>query len=201
MTGDRWFQTDESDDVAGSLRHALRCLPLIDKDPQVWKWFALALHSTLQGACVCHLVSTATPIGAVYPENAAKFISFFEESRANPDAKPPEARLMALPGLLKAARKPHSAGDRSNDQGIAISDAELEWLNRFHASVRNQFTHFEPMGWSLEVSGFPEIAMLVARIVSEIADTGWAFRHKDREWISELKANLGRLEAMATNTN
>lgn len=85
---------------------------------------------------------------------------------------------MALPGLLKAARKPHSAGDRSNDQGIAISDAELEWLNRFHSSVRNQFTHFEPMGWSLEVSGIPEIAMLVARIVSEITDTGWAFRHK-----------------------
>lgn len=201
MTGDVWLQTDEADDVAGSLRHALQCLTQVDHDQQAWKWLALALHSTLQGACVCHLVTTAPPIGAVYPENATEFIRYFEESRANPHAKPPEARLMALPGLLKAARKPNSAGDRSNDHGIVLSDAELQWLQRFHTSVRNQFVHFEPMGWSLEVSGIPELAKLIARVVSEIADVGWAFRHKDQEWIAALRTDLRLLDPTGNNAS
>lgn len=193
MTEDNWLETDESDDVAGSVRHALRCRGLVGQDAQAWKWFALALHSAIQGACVCHLVSTASPVGAIYPENAASFLAFFEERRTNPDAKPPEARIMALPDLLKAARKPYSAGDGSNELGILVSDAELEWLRHFHTTLRNQFTHFEPMGWSIEVTGIPEIASLVARIVSDIADAGWAFRHKDAEWKQALKTELQNL--------
>lgn len=191
-----WLRTDEADDTAGSVRHALLCRDNAARDPQAWKWLALAVHSALQGGCVCHLVTTASPVGAVYPKNAAEFLRYFEESRTDPNAKPPEARLMALPDLLKAVRKPCSAGDRSNRAGIPISDAELAWLHRFHTAVRNQFVHFEPSGWSLEVSGIPAIAALAARILGGIADVGWAFRHKEREWLEAFKADLDRLAAI-----
>jgi hypothetical protein len=193
MMKDNWLQTDEADDVAGSVRHALQCLEMVGQDKQAWKWFVLALHSAIQGACVCNLVSTASPVGAVYPENATKFINYFEESRTNPDAKPPEARIMALPDLLKAVRKPNSAGDRSNNLGISITDGELEWLGRFHTIFRNQFVHFDPMGWSLEISGLPAIGRLVARILSDILNAGWAFRHKDHEWKEALQIGLQQL--------
>ena len=193
MMENNWLQTDEADDVAGSVRHALQCLNMVGQDRQAWKWFALSLHSALQGASVCHLVSTASPVEAVYPMNAAKFLNYFEESRTNAVAKPPETRIMALPDLLKAARKPNSAGDRSNNLGIPITDTELERLSKFHTTVRNQFVHFEPMGWSLEVSGLPAIARLVARIVLDILNAGWAFRHKDHEWKEDLKTELKQL--------
>ena len=60
-----WIRTDEAEDAAGSVRHALRAGEMTANDPQAWKWVALALHSALQGACVCHLTTTAAPIGAV----------------------------------------------------------------------------------------------------------------------------------------
>lgn len=191
-----WLSTDEADDTAGSIRHALLCHDNVGRDPHAWKWLALAIHSALQGGCVCHLVTTASPVGAVYPKNAAEFLQYFEDSRSDPNARPPVARLMALPDLLKAVRKPHSAGDRSNEIGVSISDAELTWLRSFHTTVRNQFVHFEPIGWSLEVSGLPEIAALTAKILSEIANMGWAFRHKDRKWQEAFKADLERLTSM-----
>ena len=78
-----------------------------------------------------------------------------------------------------------------------MSDAELAWLCNFHTGVRNQFVHFEPMGWSLEVSGIPAIAALVARILNDIADAGWAFRYKDRAWLNAFKADLERLGSIA----
>src|SRR5690606_9585460 len=125
-----------------------------------------------QGACVCHLTTTAAPLGAVTKKNAMQWIDHFEDSRTNPQAKAPETYLMALPALLKAVRKPRSAGDQSNATGITITDSELSWLCRFHQDIRNQFVHFKPMGWSIEVSGIPEIAKLVSRIIQEMLDAG-----------------------------
>lgn len=188
-----WLTTCEADDVAGSVRHAIRTAAGVAEDPQSWKWVALALHSALQGACICHLTTTAAPIGALTKVSTEEWLAYFEESRTNPDMKPPLTKLLTLPALLKAIRKPNAAGDRSNSDGIALSDKDLNWLRHFHDVVRNQFVHFEPMGWSLEVSGIPGIAGVISRIINDIVELGWAFRHQDADWLADLRENLARL--------
>lgn len=196
-----WIRTDEIEDVAGSIRHVIRTAQFVGEDPQAWKWVALALHSALQGACVCHLTTTATPVGAVIKCNAREWLAYFEDARSNPNAKPPKTRLMGLPDLLTAVRKPHSAGDRSNAVGVAISESELNRLRRFHSDIRNQFVHFEPMGWSIEVSGIPEIAKLIARIIREIFGIGWAFRHQDIAQRNEMQRSIQALAVIEWPTN
>ena len=187
---EQWIRTDEGEDVAGSIRHALRCFGVAAHDDQEWKWAALALHAALQGSCICHLVTTASPVGAVTERNAGEWLRYFEALRSNPSALPPQTYLMILPDLLKKIRKPHSAGDGSNKAGISVSDQDLAWLRRFHETIRNQFIHFEPVGWSLEVCGLRDLARLIARIITEVLNVGWAFRHKDQAWQRELAANL-----------
>lgn len=190
---ENWIQTDEAEDVAGSIRHVIRAVQVVGEDPLAWKWVVLALHSALQGACVCHLTTTAAPVGAVTERNAGEWLAYFEDSRTNPNAKPPKTHLMGLPDLLTAVREPHSAGDRSNTAGVAISESELNWLGRFHKDIRNQFVHFEPKGWSIEVSGIPEIAKLVARIIEDILRIGWAFRHQVLAQREEMQRSLHTL--------
>lgn len=189
----QWIATDETEDVAGSVRYALLCLNLVARDDQAWKWLALALHSALQGACVCHLTTTAAPVGAVTERNARVWLEFFEASREDKTVRPPETYIMALPDLLKAVRRANSAGDGRNGSAIQVSDSELEWLGRFHSTIRNQFVHFSPLGWSIEVSGIPSLAELIARIIRDILDCGWGFRHNDIEWKDGLRANLTKL--------
>ncbi len=191
-----WIETDEAEDVAGSIRHVICSAQLADEDCQAWKWVAMALHSALQGACVCHLTTTATPVGAVTKRNAGQWLAYFEDRRTDPAAKRPKTQLMGLPDLLKAVRKPHSAGDRSNVNGIVITDSELSWLRRFHEDIRNQFVHFEPMGWSIEVSGLPEIATLVARIIGEMLHIGYAFRHQDLAQREKMQRSLRALASL-----
>lgn len=190
-----WIQTDEAEDVAASIRHALRSAAMVANDPQAWKWVALALHSALQGACVCHLVTSATPVGVVTERNAGEWLTYFEDSRTDPDAKPPRTQLLSLPGLLKAVRKARSSGDRISDAAVPITSTELAWLIRIHQTIRNQFVHFAPQGWSIEVSGLPELGALVARIIGDIAAIGYAFRHKDRAWREALARDLAELSA------
>ncbi len=76
---------------------------------------------------------------------------------------------------------------------MEVSDAELIWLKRFHDAVRNQFVHFEPMGWSLEVSGLRPLSGLVARMIEDAMAIGWAFRHQDVTWRETLRADLRTL--------
>lgn len=197
---DNWIRADEAQDVTGSIRHTLATIRLIEQDPLAWKWVVIALHSALQGACVCHLVTTAAPVGAVKEHNAEQWLAYFEASRADPNARPPKTYLMELPELLKAVRKPHSAGDRSNATGVLISDSEFYLLRRFHTDFRNQFVHFEPMGWSIEVSGIPEITKLIVRIIGDISEIGWAFRHQECTQREELRCTLKTLALMSWPT-
>nr|WP_204517955.1 hypothetical protein [Parerythrobacter lutipelagi] len=189
-----WVQTDEAVDVSGSIRHVIRTSAFIEADPQAWKWVVLALHSALQGACVCHLTTTASPVGALTNRNTGEWLAYFKNSRTDSNAKPPATYIKSLPELLKAVRKPHSAGDRSNLNGVKISEHEFRWISDFHEGIRNQFVHFEPMGWSIEVSGIPKIAQLVVRIIREIDDLGWAFRHQEPSEKSELRKDLCNIE-------
>jgi hypothetical protein len=193
---DRWVRTDEAEDVAASVRHALRSWAATGQDPQTWKWVALALHSALQGACVCHVVTTAAPVGAVTDKNAGEWLAYFEASRGDPSVPPPKTFLLSLPDLLKAVRKANSAG-RGVSTPIAVSSSELVWLRRFNDEIRNQFVHFEPQGWLIEVSGMPQLAGLVSRIISDISDAGWAFRHKRIEWQNHFRQDLGALSLLA----
>lgn len=196
MNGERWIQTDEAEDVAGSVRHAFRTASFLADDAQAWKWALLSLHSALQGACICHLTTTAAPVGALTRQNTREWLEFFERQRTDRSVQMPKTHLLNLPDLLKAVRKPHSAGDRSNPLGVTISDAELVWLRGIHGEVRNQFVHFEPTGWSLEVSGMPQLGRVISRILNEMLDMGWAFRRLGVEGREDLRSNLDRLSVL-----
>jgi hypothetical protein len=193
---DAWINTNEVEDVIGSIRHVVRTAHFTQEDHLAYKWVLLALHSALQGACVCHLTTTAHPLGAITQRNAVEWTDFFEKSRTNPGAKRPKTYLMALPELLKAVRKERSAGDQRAESAVAISDEELRLLKHFNDNIRNQFVHFEPMGWSIEITGIASLVELIVRIIEGILDAGWAFRHADDDQRLELQTHLKSLAAI-----
>ncbi len=191
----KWIKTDETQDVAGSIRHALRGFDTVDFDPQAWKWIFLALHSALQGACVCHLVKTASPLGVVKEKNEKEWYKYFDSLNSDSPIMQPKTDLMALPELIKAVRKPNSSGGLSGEQ-ISITHSELAWLTRLHTEFRNQFVHFSPIGWTIEISGIPNFARLTASIITQILDHGWAFRHMNVDEREQLAKNLKILASL-----
>lgn len=188
-----WFDTDEREDVLGSLRQALRMTNYVKEDSQAWKWFAIAIHSGLQGACICHLTTSAPPIGAIRDGDVKIWLDYFEKSRSDPNISYPKTKLLPLPDLLKRVREIGSSGDCIQTSKIDISDFEMECLIAFHNNIRNPFVHFEPKIWSIETSGLPFIAVLSARIIQDIFEYGYGFRHLTDEAKNELQDLLRRL--------
>jgi len=190
-----WISTDEAEDVAGAIRQALRSYRDTETDPQAWKYMLLALHSALQGACTCHLLTTAHPIGAVTDKNAGEWIDYLEKSRTNPAVKHPKTYMLNAVELAKRVRNANSSGDGCSS-AILIAEPEIQWIRRIHDEVRNELVHFSPKGWSIEVSGIPEFAKLVSRIIGEIIAHGWAFRHQSPEWTAKLQRDLAALSSL-----
>lgn len=200
----------------GSVRHALRCAQFVRDDPQAYKWLLLALHGALQGALVCQLTTTAAPVGAVTESNEKKWLAHLNGPLTDSGEGPPPKRLMNLPELLRKAaalRKvvtkdpdgvevtiwEHDPQSQPANKPISVSDQEIHYLDRIHTEFRNQFVHFEPMGWSIEVSGFPEIARLIARLITDILDRGWAFRHLQETTKKEMRYDLAQLSLLSIN--
>lgn len=90
MTTSVWLDIDSNRDVIANVRHALHCIELAKSDPYAWKWAFLALHAALQGACVCHLTTTATPIGVTNEKDTLVWLNYLEASRTTPALKPPK---------------------------------------------------------------------------------------------------------------
>ncbi|TFL19815.1 hypothetical protein [Jannaschia formosa] len=76
---------------------------------------------------------------------------------------------------------------------IPFSDTDLRRLTRLHKEVRNRFTHFGPGSWSIEISGIPGTAALIARIIDNVHDRGWAFRHVTAASEERLRRALAAL--------
>lgn len=87
-----------------------------------------------------------------------------------------------------------------SSEPILISDRELRYLINIHTEIRNQFTHFEPTGWSIEISGIPELASLISRIITDILDRGCGFIHLDRKVLDTMRANLIQLSKLQLPT-
>lgn len=194
---ENWFQTDQVEDVAASTRHAAICLDLVVADPGAWKWLILSLHSALQGACVCHLTTTAEPVGALTDKNTRQWLEFFEASRNNSNLNPPDAFLAPLPELLRRVAQHGSAGGGPSYGNIPLTDTEIRDLNFIHGTFRNQFVHFAPMSWSVEISGLLQLIPVITRIIRSIDTSGWAFRHVDLQWHLDLNSALNQLVSKA----
>lgn len=68
-------------------------------------------------------------------------------------------------------------GQIGGNTSFAPAGSEVGDIKRLN-SLRNEFIHFTPKGWSLEVDGLPRIALAAARLISFLAlETNNVFWH------------------------
>ena len=92
---------------------------------------------------------------------------FFEKQSAaatlawldNPTGVHPSQFLAGFPALIKKYRK------RYPDCSITLQ--QHKDLKKLHSEFRNQFTHFAPMQWSIEVAGLPRIAKTALDLIED----------------------------------
>jgi len=170
----------------------------VPHESSAWRWVIIGSVFSFQGAAVLQLRGHDTSATAMLSEHSQKKMQAWRDSDQNEPA--PFGKLAVPKTLLKriistdfmAPRKPTAC---SEDQ-VADIEALID--------LRNEFVHFVPKGWSLQVDGLPRMLSSCWLCVDSIIHDDFAYAHQlDESSMNRLKSatkialmQIERLEAL-----
>ncbi|MFN3331907.1 MAG: hypothetical protein ACK47M_05290 [Caldilinea sp.] len=158
-----YLLTDEYEEAVSALEMVTESLEKARVDPYRWKWALIALHSAVQGFMVLALRGSNN-LAILKKNNAIEWIEALRNNRLLTDE-----RLDTYLNLYSKVKKATFMQKYIHSIAFVPSgsqDHSIRMLN----SLRNEFIHFVPKGWRLEVS---ELPALVIDCLNFIIFLGW----------------------------
>lgn len=177
-----YLRTDEYTEAISSLNFFIEILPSTNEDVYRWKWAIIALHNAVQGFMVLSLKGTDSLL--ILPEKKA--IKWLDAHYNNQSL--PEDKLDIFLNLCKKIQQ-YRGLQTSKD-----CDLNLKKLN----SLRNNFTHFPPQHWSLEISGLPKICMDCLSLIRYLVEKGEIIWY-NKEIQQQAFSSANKAEKVLTN--
>ncbi len=210
----KYVRTDERQDVLASLEHCALSLSQAGQSDRAWKWVVLSLHSALQGAMVCHLSGTAQ-LGALTKKRAAKWLKWHERDRRGEikriqdvdefgrpitriekrEDEPPVDFVANADELFERLSCPSLRIENGCGGIISIIEKQGKSFKRLH-KLRNQFSHFSPKGWSIELEFIEEVIDDVLDVLCSILDDHWPFRNMPEEDKIALRSRIQEIRSI-----
>lgn len=185
MAKPRYLRTDEREEAVRSLEWAEQQARSVADDPYLWKWVLIALHNAAQGFMVLALWN-GNGLLALRDKVAVKWLTAYEKGGPFPVEKLDE--FLNLYKKVKDNGNFHTVGAGpfvpSPDQ-----DASLERLNEY----RNEFIHFTPKGWSLQLLGLPRVCLDVLDLIQFFGWESTAVLWHKQALVSRAKRAVKRL--------
>lgn len=176
-----WLITDETEEAISALEMLAEIIPSINFDNYRWKWAIIAIHNALQGFMVLALRERNRLI-VLTKKSAKKWITVDEHNRTDPDnkLKYPEEKLDNFLNLYDKIKSDsmlfyfYSKKFKSNNE----HDESVKMIN----NLRNEFIHFVPKGWSLELTGAPKVCLKCIEIIEFIYfESGNIFMYDNKQ--------------------
>ncbi len=142
---------DEIENVLASLDLLATLTPLVKKrrSRSQWKWIIVAAHDALQGALVCAVADT-TGTNVLSKKSAKKMLDWLNDT----SKEYPGEYMADFGALLKRA-------------AITLPSGDAKDIRKLHG-MRNEFAHFTPKAWSIELAGLPRIINAALRLIERL---------------------------------
>lgn len=212
-----YIHIDERLDVLASLEFCAISLTHTRQTERAWKWVVLSLHSALQGAMVCHLSGTAQ-LGALTEQSASKWLAWYNNKRpsetetesmqesfdefgapithAEDNGEPAPVETVASAAVLFERLYCESKRvEVSFGEVISVTEQQKKSFERLHR-LRNNFTHFSPKGWSIELNYIKETICDVLQVLGLILDDSWTLIHMSDEDRSALNSKFEEINRL-----
>ena len=187
---DLWLRTDETEEAVSALEMLAETAPFLLTDSYRWKWAIIATHNALQGFMVLAL-RQGNGLLALKDEIAAQWLKAYRE-----DGNYPVEKLDNFLNLYKKVKSDRMLCYVHSRKFIAAPDhnRSVRKLNE----LRNEFIHFVPKGWSLELTGLPEICLCCLEVIEFLGwESGNIILYKDVQQKRALSAINKAKKALA----
>ena len=166
----QWLHTDEYEEAVSALEFVLEASSRLATDVSRWRWVIIALHNGLQGFMVIALRQTdgSGPV----PDDVIDRILAAHRAK---QPQPPERlhKFLVLYRLLRSRRMDRFVQSK-RFQPLGTQSKSVCRLNQ----LRNEFIHFTPKGWTLELVGLPHICLDCLNVIQFLkSDSGNIFWH------------------------
>lgn len=196
-----WFRTDETEEAVSALEALAEWTGKLLSDISYWKWVIIATHNATQGFMVLALRGTnrLTPLR---DDIAKKWLEAHDNKTDYPIEK--LDRFLSLYKKIKSDLMHFYIHSKKLD-ATQSQDKSIRKLNYF----RDDFIHFLPQSWSIEVSGLPKICMDCLDVIHflgwESGNVTWYEEDKHiraKKAITTTRHNLGIIQKQyVNNTN
>ncbi|MFZ7091525.1 hypothetical protein [Primorskyibacter sp. 2E233] len=197
---DNHVHFDEYEDVLTSLKMVYENLLLVAEEPTRWKWIVIGLHNALQGAAVCAL--TQTDGSGPWKKDAEKSIrkAYYGDHKVPDYTQAGEVMdVSKIAPFGELLRRLYPELDLNSGEDWFSAQTRTETSLRMLLSMRNDFQHFVPRSWSIEMAGLPDMVADAVDMIEEIALQKHCHRHNrfSELQLSKYSSRLRRQLAVA----
>ncbi len=149
-----WAEFTTESNAVDNLEKALYFLGKVKHKPEDWKWVIICCHSALYGFAV-HVASGS---------NDSSVIKITKNNKK---------RLITFTGALKRCKSACPA--------LILSDEEEKSITILQNEYRNNFEHFNPCSWIINVSGFPQDIENIINVIHRLSTSINFYIHLDEK--------------------
>ena len=150
----QYLRLDEKINAIDYLEKALSFIKETEHDLMAWKWVVISLHNALYAFAICacagsnpYLVAPISKSG----KNAGK------------------QQLISFGKALEYCQNPSLMEMYTFSKYLKLTDSQKEAINWLKDEFRDNFEHFSPKGWSIELHGMPQVIIDILDIIRFLA--------------------------------
>jgi hypothetical protein len=199
---ERWLRLDELENAIDNLQMIPHFLEHFSTDLK-WKWAIISLHQALYSFLVCGLKGTDAKqtvydktkdsVRAIilYSRNVPVSViaNAFGVSNNKVEQWLGEPYLISIQEALKRAKN-QSYLTLAISKPLVTSHEEDQALEKLINEFRNEFEHFTPKHWSIEVSGMPTLFIHILRVIKFLALESESIIYPDEKQQRRVQAIL-----------
>lgn len=135
----KWLRIEEHTNALDYLEKVFFFLKEVENNYYSWKWVIISLHGAMYGFAISACRGTNSDSVIKYTKRGERLIDFNTALKRCQDL-----------GWMQYALSP---------KVLELTPSQKKSINRMKATFRNEFEHFKPKGWSIEIHDFPIIAL------------------------------------------
>lgn len=182
---DEFLRTDERNEAIMSLKKTIQFLNETRDEVYNWKWVIISLHNCLQSFMILALKGSNS-LSVMKPKDADRWLEAYYN-----DKEYPKVMMDNFHKLFQKIKGDSMLQFTYSKKFVSNEriDKSVYRLNE----LRNNFIHFMPMGWSIELRGLPRLVNDIIEIINFLLhDSGNIYFYEEglQEYVGKLLDEL-----------
>ncbi len=188
---DHFLRINEESNARDSLGKANEFLKNIKTDPLYWKWFIMAIHHAIYDFMLLALKNS--DLSGIW-EEPVRFIDNGPNHKYI-DIDNPNNKLINFLDAFKLIQKKEKMSGSISAKPFIANIKHRKAIKKLNGVLRNNFMHFSPKLWSIEILFMIETVFPLLEIIEFLVfDSGRFFIEEKR--LDEIRSNLDSIRSL-----